>query len=50
MILPLEGLYRYATWDVLPDYLALGWMFSAPASNWSGLVVWLCDCTPKVPA
>ncbi len=45
------GPIRYATWDRLADWLALGWHFVGPASyEHSGYVVWLCDCPQKVPA
>lgn len=40
---------RYATFDRLADWLALGWHFVGPASQHSVYVVWLCECNPVIP-
>jgi hypothetical protein len=46
---PLDGLYRYATFDALPDYVALGWLPVAQLGPWSVLVRWLCECEARIP-
>jgi hypothetical protein len=49
-----EGLYRYVTHNLVPDYLRLGWMAAADLGpihgQWSILMFWSCGCAVREPA
>lgn len=42
--------FRYVTWDMIPAYEQLGWMFSYPVSDWACAMAWPCACAPVTPS